>query len=152
MIDQRGFFGIGIQNIKTESNIGTLWRSANILGADFIYTIGKRYKKQSSDTMKTFKHIPLYHYETFEDFYNHLPFDCRLVGIELDDKSRKLEKYVHPERCVYLLGAEDHGLTKEALAKCHDIIQIAGDHCLNVSVAGSIVMYDRYSKVLTKTA
>jgi len=52
MIDQRGFFGIGIQNIKTESNIGTLWRSANILGADFIYTIGKRYKKQSSDTMK----------------------------------------------------------------------------------------------------
>lgn len=32
-----GFFGIGIENMKSAMNIGTLWRSAINLGADFIF-------------------------------------------------------------------------------------------------------------------
>ena len=44
---KRGFFGIGIFHAKNEENIGTLWRSASILGADFIFTIGKPYRHQS---------------------------------------------------------------------------------------------------------
>lgn len=142
----RGFFGIGIQNVKTPINVGTLWRSAYILGANFIFTIGKRYKHQASDTTKAPRHIPLYHYETFKDFYNHMPHNCKLVGVELDDNAIDLKYFVHPERCVYLLGAEDAGLTKEAMEKCHYIVRIAGDYSMNVSVAGSIVMYDRLCK------
>ena len=34
------FFGIGIQNGKTPENLGVLWRSAQNLGASFIFTIG----------------------------------------------------------------------------------------------------------------
>jgi tRNA G18 (ribose-2'-O)-methylase SpoU len=143
MTKQRGYFGIGIQNTKTVQNIGTLWRSASILGASFIFTIGNRYKKQASDTMKSWKHIPLYNYETFADFYKSIPYDCQLIGIELDERSIPLSEFNHPERCVYLLGAEDNGLTKEALDKCHKIIQLEGDYCMNVAVAGSIVMYNR---------
>lgn len=146
MIKQRGFFGIGILNAKTEQNIGTLWRSASIMGASFIFTIGKRYKKQASDTTKSWKHIPLYNYETFEDFYKTMPYDCVLVGIELDERSIAIKEFKHPERCIYLLGAEDIGLSKQAIEKCNKIIQLPGDVCMNVSVAGSIVMYDRYMK------
>lgn len=36
---KRGYFGIGIYNGKNTANIGTLWRSAAILGANFIFTI-----------------------------------------------------------------------------------------------------------------
>lgn len=147
-MNQRGFFGIGIENTKTVQNIGTLWRSASILGASFIFTIGNRYKKQASDTMKSYKHIPLYNYETFEDFYKSLPYDCRLIGIELDDKSTPLSEFKHPERCVYLLGAEDNGLSKGALEKCHKLVQLHGEFCMNVAVAGSIVMYDRLKTTL----
>lgn len=139
----RGFFGIGIQHTKTEQNIGNLWRSASILGASFIFTIGKRYKKQSSDTMKSWRHIPLYHYDTFDDFYKNIPYDTQLIGIEIDERSEPLNTFKHPERCIYLLGAEDNGLTKQALEKCNKIIQLKGDYCMNVAVAGSIVMYDR---------
>lgn len=139
----RGYFGIGIQNTKTEINVGTLWRSAHILGASFIFTIGKRYKKQASDTMKTWKHIPLYHYLTFEDFYKSIPHSCVLVGVELDNRSVPVHKFTHPERCVYLLGAEDNGLTNEARERCHKLVQLPGDYCMNVAVAGSIIMYDR---------
>ena len=34
------FFGIGIQNGKTPENLGVLWRTAQNLGASFIFTIG----------------------------------------------------------------------------------------------------------------
>ena len=143
----RGFFGIGIINGKCEANIGTLWRSANIMGASFIFTIGKRYpKRQSTDTMDTPKHIPLYEYETYEDFKKNLPRDCEIIAVELDERSKPIEGLNHTERAVYLLGAEDKGIPMEVLADCKRIIQLPGTHCLNVSVAGSIIMYDRNFK------
>lgn len=146
MKNNRGFFGIGIENTKTEQNIGTLWRSASILGASFIFTIGKRYKKQPTDTAKSWKNIPLYNYETLEHFYKSLPHDCQLIGIEIDNQAIDLANLKHPERCVYLLGSEDKGLSKEAIEKCSKIVRLPGNYSMNVSVAGSIVMYDRISK------
>ena len=150
-MSKRGYFGIGILHVKNEENIGTLWRSANILGASFIFTVGRRYKKQCSDTMSTYQHIPLYNYSCWEDFLLHIPYDCPVVGIEIDENSVPLETFVHPERCIYLLGAEDGGLPKEVLKFCHQTVQLLGDHCMNVSTAGSIVMYDRLAKELRKS-
>ena len=146
MKNGRGYFGIGIENTKTSMNIGTLWRSAYSFGAAFIFVIGNRYKKQASDTVKAMRHIPLYHYADFDEFYNNIPKDCQLVGIEIDESAVSLREFKHPERAIYVLGAEDHGLTTKAMQRCHHIIQFESDYCLNVSVAGSIVIYDRQSK------
>lgn len=43
---KKGYYGIGIYETKEETNVGTLWRSAQNFGADFIFTIGARYKTQ----------------------------------------------------------------------------------------------------------
>jgi tRNA G18 (ribose-2'-O)-methylase SpoU len=145
MID-RGYFGIGVFHSKNSDNVGTLWRSAAIMGASFIFTIGKRYKKQATDTMKAYRHIPLYNYLDMDDFVKHIPYDCPVVAIEISDKSIYIRNYIHPERCIYLLGAEDYGIPPEVLNKCRDVIQIPGEYCYNVSAAGSIVMYDRMTK------
>ena len=139
----RGYFGIGVFHSKTAENIGTLWRSAYNLGADFIFTIGKRYSKQCSDVSKAWRKIPLYHYENYEDFRRHIPYDCRLVAIELDNKAKDLKLFTHPERCIYLLGAEDHGLPQTIIDQCQETVMINSNLCMNVAVAGSIVMYDR---------
>lgn len=143
---KRGYFGIGIFHGKNSENVGTLWRSAKIFGADFIFTIGKRYQGQCSDTMKTPKHVPLFHYADWDDFFSHVPYNCPVVAVELDERSHPIKNYVHPERCIYLLGAEDHGIPPEILSRCREIVQLPGDFCLNVSTAGSIVMYDRIIK------
>lgn len=140
---KRGFFGIAMYNTKTPSNWGTLLRTANLMEADFIATIGKRYNHQCSDTLKTPRHIPMFHFKTFEDFKKHLPYDCRLVGIELDDRAKDLAEYSHPERACYLLGAEDHGIPEKVLQDCHDVVKLRGRYSMNVSVAGSIVLYHR---------
>lgn len=146
----RGYFGIGIFHPKTKENVGTLWRHANNFDADFIFTIGQRYKQQCSDTWSTPKHKPLFHYETIEDFYNHLPYDCQLVCIELTNNAERLPTFRHPERCVYLLGSEDHGLPQKVLEKAHKTIQIPtmANQSMNVATSGTIVMYDRFIKGL----
>jgi tRNA (guanosine-2'-O-)-methyltransferase len=79
----RGYFGIGIYQGKTSANLGTLWRSADVFSAHFIFTIGRKYKRQSSDTTKAFRKIPLYNYVDFETFYANMPYDCPLVGVEI---------------------------------------------------------------------
>lgn len=140
----RGHFGIGIEHTKTHHNVGTLWRSANILGASFVFTIGRRYRQQSSDTLKTWRHLPLYHYPTLDQLS--LPFASMLIGIEMTEDALSLESFCHPEQCVYLLGAEDYGLSKEALGRCHRIVRIPGDRSLNVAAAGTVVLYDRIAK------
>jgi tRNA G18 (ribose-2'-O)-methylase SpoU len=142
----RGYYGIGIFEGKTVENLGTLWRSANLFNASFIFTIGNRYRKQASDTSLAFRHTPLYNHATFEDFYRHMPYDCPLIGIEIDERSEDIQTFRHPERCVYLLGAEDHGLPEEVMAQCHTIVRLPGRFSLNVAVAGSLVMYDRLMK------
>lgn len=140
---RRGFFGVGIFHGKTEANIGTLWRSAHVFGASFIFTIGQRYRPQHSDTTKAWRSVPLFQYLTFEEFQESRPRDCQLIGIELDDAAVPLRGFSHPHRAVYLLGAEDHGLSPDVIAACQRLVVLPGRFCLNVAVAGSIVMHER---------
>lgn len=142
----RGFYGIGIVGSKTPLNVGTLWRSAFSLGASFIFTAGRRYPRQASDTVKAWRHVPLIEFADVEALWEAIPYDCVPIAVELDQRARPINNYVHPERAIYLLGAEDHGLPKFALDRARDVIQLPGAYCLNVAVAGSIVMYDRAVK------
>ena len=143
---KRGYCGIGIVNAKKEVNIGTLWRSAYCLGAEFVFTIGARYHHQCSDTMKVYRHIPYWRFEDMADFREHIPYDCQLVGIEILSDAMPLKRFCHPERAVYLLGPEDGTLPRDVLELCQHIVRFTSKHCVNVSVAGSIVLYDRASK------
>jgi tRNA G18 (ribose-2'-O)-methylase SpoU len=137
------YFGVGIECCKTEVNYGSLYRTAHILGASFVFMIGQRFKKQSSDTSKSWLNLPVYSYESFKDFYKNLPYGCQLIGVELDNKAIALESFNHPKRACYLLGAEDHGLSKDALSNCHELIKLRGNWSMNVAIAGSIVIYHR---------
>lgn len=147
--DER-FFGIGVYQPKTHHNIGTLWRSAFILGASFIYIVDGKYKPQTSDTLKTWSKIPFYRYTDFDHFYTSLPYSTQLVGLELSDNSQAIRTFAHPERAAYLLGAEDNGLPEKVLKRCHHLVQLPGEQSLNVAVSGSIVLYDRIQKMTEK--
>jgi len=142
----RGYFGIGIYHNKSSVNIGTLWRSASQLGASFIFTIGRRYKKQSSDTLNVQLHMPCYNYLNTDEFLLNIPNNCIVVGIETNGKD--IKSFSHPERAIYLLGAEDHGLSNRAIEICHNLIKLPSVRTpsYNVSVAGSLVLYDRFFK------
>src|SRR5258706_12916607 len=71
--DQRGYFGVALWHPKHSVNLGTLLRSAHIFGAAFVCTIGERYRNQASDTIKTPRHTPLFHFADEQDFWIHIP-------------------------------------------------------------------------------
>ena len=142
----RGYCGIGIERAKTVANLGTLWRSAYCLGASFIFTIGDRYNPQSSDTVKAYRHIPYWRFKDWTDFQEHIPYDCRLIGMELTETAEALENFCHPERAIYVLGPEDGSLSQEGIIACHYIVRFHSKFCLNVATAGAIVLWDRQTK------
>lgn len=138
-----GYFEIGVFQGKTVENLGTLWRSAYQLGASGIFIIGRRFRRQASDTLNAYQHIPLREYVDFEHFQSSRPYDCLLVGIEMG--GIPLSRYCHPERATYLLGTEDNGLPQKVFDKCQDIVSLEATRLApyNVAVAGSLVMYHR---------
>lgn len=144
----RGYFGIGMINHKTPANLGTLWRSAYCLGADFVFTVGARYRPQHSDTTNTPKQIPYWRFDSFEDFARHIPYDCQFVGVELAERARSLETFTHPPRAVYLLGPEDGNIPPRVLKRCVHVVKFDAKHCLNVAAAGTVVLYGRQTKGL----
>ena len=139
----KGFFGIGIENGQGTRNVGTIWRSAQIMGANFMFTIGGRYNRMKTDTMAGYRTIPMFEFDTLDEFYRALPKESKLIGVELDERSVPIAEFKHPKRAVYLLGSEGLGLSQEAMALCHQIVQLPGTHCMNVSVTGSLIIYDR---------
>ena len=139
----RGYCEIGVYHTKHQVNIGTLWRSAYQCGASGVFTIGKRYQEQASDTCKTTRHLPLRHYLTLNEWHTALPHGALVIGVEMGGED--LWTMTHPAKAVYLLGAEDHGLPPAVRAACHRIVSLKAVRIpsYNVAVAGSIVLYHR---------
>lgn len=144
----RGYFGVAVYHPKTAANVGTLWRSANAYGAAFLATVGHRYYPQASDTCRSPNHVPLHHYADLDDLLAHLPHSCPLIGVELTETAVRLDEFEHPLRALYLLGAEDHGLPAAVLERCHRVVRVPAGvtWSLNVAIAGSLVVYDRWLK------
>lgn len=137
----RGYFGVGIVGGKCAANVGTLWRSAYQLGASFIFTAGARYPQQACDTVKAFRHVPMFEWASVEDLT--LPAGCEPILVEMG--GRMLDEFQHPERAVYILGAEDHGVPPVLLARKWRIVSLpcVRTASFNVAVAGSLVMMHR---------
>ena len=139
----RGYFAIGAEKISKALNLGNIMRSGNAFGASFTFTIGASYQalEARADTSKGQWHIPHYNWASLDEIA--LPNGCKLVGIELTDTAVDLPSYLHPMRAAYVLGPERGSLSPELLARCDQVVKIPTRFCINVAMAGAIVMYDR---------
>ncbi|MDH5721844.1 MAG: RNA methyltransferase [Alphaproteobacteria bacterium] len=140
----RGYFGIGVEGISKEQNVGTIVRSTHSFGGSFFFTIQPDVDikaLRSSDTSDAFNHMPYYQYANPDELA--LPEDCTLVGIELTDESIVMPSFRHPLRAAYVFGPEMGSLSKETLKHCDHVVKIPMKFCVNVGVAAAITMYDR---------
>jgi len=140
----RGYFGIGVERISKPMNVGNLFRSAHAFGADFVFAIAPAVDLNAirkSDTSKTWRHVPLYEFADAAALS--LPRDCELVGVELLDEAVDLPSFTHPARAAYVLGPEKGELSPALVARCAHVVKIPTSFCVNVGVAGAILMYDR---------
>ncbi|MCB9990389.1 MAG: RNA methyltransferase [Rhodospirillales bacterium] len=140
----RGYFGIGVEGISKEGNVGNLVRSAHAFGASHFFSIAPAVDIKAmrvSDTSGAFDHMPYYQYESVQEL--ELPKGCQLVGVELIKDSIELPSFKHPLRAAYVLGPEMGNLSQDMQARCDFTIHIPMKFCVNVGVAGALVMYDR---------
>ncbi len=140
----RGFFGIGVEGISKQANAGSLLRSAHAFGASFFFTINPSidlHGLRSVDTSAAYDHLPVYNFDSPADLL--LPKAAALVAVELTDDAVDLPSFRHPTRAVYVLGPEKANVSPAMLARCDHVIKIPLKFCVNVGVAGALVMYDR---------
>lgn len=140
----RGYFGIGVEGISKEHNLGNLVRSAHAFGASFFFVIRPEidvHAVRVSDTSGAFDHMPFHIWDSVDDM--DLPQGCQLVGIEFTEDSIELPSFRHPTRAAYVLGPEMGDLSPEMMTKTDHIIKIPMKFCVNVGVAGALTMYDR---------
>jgi tRNA G18 (ribose-2'-O)-methylase SpoU len=139
----RGYFAIGAERISKPMNLGNLLRSAHAFGAKFFFTIGAHPKafEARSDTSKAQFHLPVYYWANASEMT--LPLRCKLVGIELIEGAIDLPAFRHPLYAAYVLGPELGMLSDGLLERCDYVIKIPAAFCINVAMAGAIVMYDR---------
>jgi tRNA G18 (ribose-2'-O)-methylase SpoU len=127
----RGYFAIGAERSSKALNLGNLMRSAHAFGASFTFTIGAQYQALEAR----------YNWATPAEMV--LPKGCKLVGIELLDEAIALPSFRHPLQAAYVLGPERGSLSDAVLERCDFTVKIPTSFCVNVAMAGAIVMYDR---------
>ena len=140
----RGFFGIGVEGISKPANAGSLLRSAHAFGASFFYTINPSIdvnELRTSDTSAAYDHVPVYNFASPKELL--LPKGAQLVAVELTEDAIELPSFRHPICAAYVLGPEKANVSSEMLARCDHVIKIPLKFCVNVGVAGALVMYDR---------
>ena len=140
----RGYFGIGAEGVSKPMNLGALMRTAHAFGASFVFSVNADDRVRevySADTSKSFENLPYYGWDSLADMA--LPRGCRLVGVELTEDAVELPRFRHPKAAAYILGSERGDLSPEVLERCAHVVKIPTQFCLNVSLAGALVMYDR---------
>jgi tRNA G18 (ribose-2'-O)-methylase SpoU len=116
-----------------------------------LYTIGGRYKSHSADTLNVPARIPLIELDDWNSFAMWAaPKAAVWVAIEMG--GTPLSDFVHPRNAIYILGSEDHGVPKSVIRGCREVVSLDSElyGSYNVAVAGSIVMYDRMTKMRKK--
>ena len=140
----RGYFGVGVEGISKGFNLGNLVRSSHAFGASFFFTVNASVSYQeikASDTSHADIHLPFYAHEKIDGLA--LPKGCELVGVELLDDAVDLPSFRHPLRAAYVLGPEKGNLSPEMVARCSHVVKIPAKFCVNVGIAGALVIYDR---------
>jgi tRNA G18 (ribose-2'-O)-methylase SpoU len=140
----RGYFGVGVESISKSGNLGNLVRTSHAFGASFFFTVDAVVKKaqmEGVDTSSAALHMPFYEYPNVDAMT--LPQDCTLVGVELTDDAVDLPSFRHPLKAAYVLGPEKGNLSAAMIEKCAFTVKIPMKFCINVGVAGALVIYDR---------
>jgi tRNA G18 (ribose-2'-O)-methylase SpoU len=144
----RGYFAIGVEGISKAMNVGSLFRTAHAFGAGFVFTVAATYERGEggkSDTSDAPGHIPFYSFPDIGSLV--LPKDCSLVGVELTDDAIELPSFRHPTQAAYVMGPERGELSPAMAEQCAFVVKIPTRFCVNVGIAGAIVMYDRITSL-----
>ncbi len=135
-----------LDGVQDPGNVGTLWRTAQGLGATALVLLEGCAHPWSHKTLRSAMgasfHLPLYQM-TGEEAVK-IFSDYPLYGTALDENSKALGE-VSLESCAVILGSEGKGVSPKLLSQCNETIYLPmaqGCQSLNVAMMGGIVLWE----------
>jgi tRNA G18 (ribose-2'-O)-methylase SpoU len=144
-----------LNNIRSVSNVGAIFRTADAAGIDKIYLTGytptplDRFGRKRGDLAKSA--LGAEEFVKWEQKKSISSLLARLrrekffiIGIEQDKKSVDYKKVKLKQKNAFIVGAEVEGISKNILKKCDVIAEIpmrGKKESLNVSVALGIALF-----------
>lgn len=139
-----------LENPKYPHNVGAALRAASSFGIKQVWFTGNRVgievgeakRVPREERMRGYADVQLIQYDyPLEQFRGYT-----VVGVELVPGAESMIDFQHTHNMVYVFGAEDGGLTKAIRGLCHRFVRIPTYHCLNLSTAVTVTLYDRALK------
>jgi tRNA(Leu) C34 or U34 (ribose-2'-O)-methylase TrmL len=140
----RGYACVALVDPKYGGNVGAVMRAIGCYGATLLVVAGGRFRKENPDTHKAWRHVPVVH--GLADVFDGLPYGCTAVAVDLLEGAVPLPRYQHPERAMYIFGAEDATLDERVVARCRDRVMVPTRYCMNLAATVNVVLYDRMAK------
>ena len=145
-----------LDNIRSLQNVGSIFRTSDAFRIERIFLCGITGQPPSREIEKTAlgatESVDYVYFEKTEDAITALKSqNWKVVSIEQTTNSISLEKFKveETEKYALVLGNEVFGVQEEVIAMSDAVIEIpqfGTKHSLNVSISGSIVIWDFYSK------
>jgi len=143
---------IALIDPKYPHNVGAAVRAASCFGISQVWFTGnrvslepngKKYRLPREERMKGYKDVELRQFEyIFDEFESAIP-----VAVEMRPNSENLVYFEHPEDALYVFGPEDGSIPQVILRHCHRFVVIPTRHCVNLSAAVYLLLYDRHTKL-----
>jgi len=145
-------FIIVLDNVRSQSNVGSVFRTADAFLTEAIYLCGITATPPHREIAKTalgatesvsWKYFP----QTIEAIAELRARGYRLVGIEQAAGSTELQnmKISKDEKYALIFGHEVNGVSQEVLDQCDicvEIPQFGTKHSFNISVSAGIVLWE----------
>jgi tRNA (guanosine-2'-O-)-methyltransferase len=139
-----------LEHVSFAVNVGSLFRIADACDAELVALVGSTPLPDDSPTIRKVgrgrhRRVEWAHFEDVPQALETLHGrGFRSYAVEITAAARAYHEVEFAERSAFVLGNEEHGITRDALAACQEAVylpMLGKGASLNVHVAGAVVAY-----------
>ena len=146
---------IVLDNIRSLSNVGAVFRSADAFRIGKVYlcgiTAGPPHREIHQTALGADETVEWRYFETTESACKELKAQgYKIFAVEQVEGSTMLQDFRAEPNSAFIMGNEVDGVSEQVLPLCDGAIEIpqtGTKHSLNVSIAGGIVIWELYKKL-----
>ena len=153
---------IGLTNPKSPTNVGAVMRAAGCFNVDQVFFTGSRYQQAAkfnkgvlkTDTKNAQNTIPLIKVDDFqsiETLREKISSTIKIVCVDLVEGAIALPHFNHPQQAFYIFGPEDGTIKQTMIDSADEVVYVPTEGCMNLAASVNVILYDRLSKLATKT-
>ncbi|HLN21619.1 MAG TPA: RNA methyltransferase [Bacteroidales bacterium] len=150
-------FIIVLDNVRSQSNVGSIFRTADAFLAEAVYLCGITGQPPSREIQKTAlgatESVNWKYFKTTSEAIDELRINSyQIIAIEQAEGSVALQDFnvVEGKKYALVFGHEINGVDQQIMDLCDNCIEIpqfGSKHSFNIAVSAGIVLWELYRKI-----